>query len=63
MEQPNVSLGVFRLLFHIEHIVVLVQHNHTSALQFLDGWLVVADDARRASCLGILHEITEGEEQ
>ena len=57
------ALGVFGLLFHIEHLVVLVQYDNTCALQFLDGWLVVADDARCAFCLGILHEVTEGEEQ
>ena len=57
------ALGVFGLLFHIEHLVVLVQHDNTCALQFLDGRLVVADDARCAFCLGILHEVTEGEEQ
>ena len=57
------AFGVFGLLFHIEHLVVLVQHDNTCALQFLYGWLVVADDARCAFCLGILHKVTEREEQ
>ena len=57
------ALGVFGLLFHIEHLVVLIQYYNTCALQFIDGWLVVADDARRAFCLGILHKVTEREEQ
>ena len=57
------ALGMFGLLFHIQHLVVLVQYDNTCALQFIDGWLVVADDARRAFCLGVLHKVTEGEEQ
>ena len=57
------ALGVFGLLFHIKHLVVLVQYDNTCALQFIDGWLVVADDARRAFCLGKIHKVTEREEQ
>ena len=57
------ALWVLGLLFHIEHLVVFVQYDNTCALQFLYGWLVVADDARSDFCFCILHEVTEGKEQ
>ena len=57
------ALGVFGFLLHIEHLIVIIQHDNTRALQFFDGWLVVAYYARCALCLGKFHEITEGEEK
>lgn len=57
------ALGLLRLFFHVQYSVLLVHHNDSSALKFLDTGLLVAHDATGAFLQGEVHELLEGEKQ
>lgn len=58
-----VTLGHLGFLLHADHAVVGVELHHAGALQFLDRRLFVTHDAAGALRLGVVDELTEGEEE
>ena len=58
-----VALRLLRLLFHVQHLVLLIHHNHPRTLQLLDGRLLVAHDAAGTLLQGKIHKFLEREEQ
>ena len=57
------ALGHLRLLFHIEHLHIIVHHNHARALELLNARLLVAHNARCSLFLCKVHKLLEREEQ
>ena len=58
-----VGFGVLWFLLHVEDAAVGIEFDDACALEFLDGWLVVAHDAGGGFLAGEVDEVAEGEEQ
>ena len=56
-----VALWLLWLLFHVHHLVVLVEHHHACALQLLYRWLLMAHDAGGLLLVGEVYELLEAE--
>ncbi len=56
-----VALWLLWLLFHVHHLVVLVEHHHACALQLLYRWLLMAHDAGGLLLVGEVDELQETE--
>ena len=52
-----VALWLLWLLVHIEHLIVCIKNYNTCALEFLDGWLIVAHNAGAVLCLCKFHKL------
>lgn len=57
------ALRLLWFLLHIEHLINLIEHHNSCALEFLYRRLIVAHDARTVLFLGELHELREREEE
>ena len=55
------TLWFLGLLFHVQHLVILIEHHYSSALQLLYRWLLMAHDARGLLFVGVVDKLLETE--
>ena len=53
------ALWLLRLLLHIQYLVVIIQNNHTCALQFLDARLLIVCNPQQRSISILESRITQ----
>ena len=55
------TLWFLWLLFHVQHLVILIEHYYSCALQLFYRWLLVAHDARGLLLVGVIDKLLETE--
>ena len=55
------TLWLLGFLFHVQHLIILIEHYYSCALQLLYGWLLMAHDARGLLLVGVIDKLLETE--
>ena len=55
------TLWFLGFLFHVQHLIILIEDYDTCALQFFYGWLLMAHDARGLLLVGVINKLLETE--
>ena len=55
------TLWFLGLLFHVQHLIIIIEHHYSCALQLFYRWLLVAHDARGLLLVGVIDKLLETE--